>query len=356
MGFWALGRGQSPRGLRKFAKRPNYASCDDIDDKEIVRNLKRVKDAVQWLREDLMGALSLKGSWRMVVAGNRIHPASILAHMVGDVNAGDPKNPGIYHLKVFATEDPKTHRKKKIEEGGVPAWKQRYSIADLQARFVTVGTRAANREYYHEHSEEGIVFKEEWIQWAKMLPDKEYRGIVVYCDPSFKETGDFKAIIVLGKGAKYKDVMYAWVRRTSIVNMVKEFYNIYEALENHATYWMEANFMQETILDDFYKEGLIRGYQLPIRGDKRAKPAKQVRVENLSPGFERGFFRFNESLQKSPDMQELKSQLLGFPYGPDDGPDALEGAHFKLEGAYREEDETRRARSGKYVFTNDKYK
>jgi len=62
VGFWSFGRGQSPRGVRKAAKRPNYAVVDDIDDKVIVRNESRVRDAVDWVLEDLYGALSLQGT------------------------------------------------------------------------------------------------------------------------------------------------------------------------------------------------------------------------------------------------------------------------------------------------------
>ncbi|MDR1897528.1 MAG: hypothetical protein LBR10_12135 [Prevotellaceae bacterium] len=46
--FVALGRGQSPRGLKNRAQRPNYIVIDDIDDDELSRNPRRVNDAVEW--------------------------------------------------------------------------------------------------------------------------------------------------------------------------------------------------------------------------------------------------------------------------------------------------------------------
>lgn len=46
--------------------------------------------------------------------------------------------------------------------------------------------------------------------------------------------------------------------------------------------------MQDTILDEFRREGELRGYQLPITGDKRKKPDKFQRVEAISPLWERG--------------------------------------------------------------------
>ena len=55
------------------------------------------------------------------------------------------------------------------------------------------------------------------------------------------------------------------------------------------------------------------------------------RIENLSAYTERGRIRFNRAKKHSPDMQELRQQFLGFPdYPHDDGPDAVEGAVYKL--------------------------
>lgn len=348
MGFWAFGRGQSPRGVRKANKRPNYAVVDDIDDKVIVRNLSRVKEAVDWVLEDLYGALSIKGG-RVVVAGNRIHQQSILAHLVGDVDPEDPKRPGITHIKVYAFET-KTHRKAD-PDNGTPAWKERYTKEQLLAKMEVMGYRASRREYFHEHIEEGLVFQNEWVQWAR--PGK-YDEIVVYSDPSFKGTkdNDYKAIVAIGRDGRNTDILKAWVRQASVGAMVGVFYDWYEHLESTARYYMEANFVQDLLLDEFTREGEKRGYQLPIRADKRAKPDKYTRIENLSPLFERGLVRFNELERSSPDMQTLIAQFLAFPFGHDDGPDAVEGAVYMLQGLARSSNFSPRA--GRYRINNNR--
>ena len=66
---------------------------------------------------------------------------------------------------------------------------------------------------------------------------------------------------------------------------------------------MEANFMQDVILDEFAVEGELRGYQLPIMPDKRKKPDKIQRIEAVSPLWERGFVWYNERKKEDPDMQ-----------------------------------------------------
>jgi len=352
MGFWAFGRGQSPRGIRKAALRPNYAVIDDIDDKVIVRNQKRVREIVTWILEDLYGALSIKGS-RLVVAGNRIHKHSILAHLVGDLEHGDPKREGIVHIKVYAIEHPKTHKKADAHNGGVPAWK-RYTIDMLTQKMKKMGYISARREYFHEHHEEDFIFKRKWIQFVKPLPINRYDNIIVYCDPSFKSTdkSDYKAIIAVGRKGKYLDILSTWVRQATTSAMVNHFYDLYDDLESHARYYMEANFLQDLILDEFEEVGVERDYQLPIRADKRKKPNKEVRIENLTPLFERGIIRISEKIRKSPDFETFKTQLLGFPFGKDDAPDALEGAVYFLQRGGRKG--KFKARMGKYRTSNSR--
>lgn len=335
IGFWAFGRGQSPRGVRVGSKRPNYGSIDDIDDKVIVKNTMRVLEAVDWVTEDFLGAMNITAS-RLMIAGNRIHKKSILAHLVGDINTGDPKRDGVTHIKAYAIENPTTREKAGVENG-VPAW-SRYTMKQLIRKFKKMGHASARREFFHEHWEAGLNFKHDWIQFGKMLPIEEYDSIVTYCDPSFtnNKTSDYKAIITLGKKGKYYHVLHAWVRQASIHSMVVAFYDIYEKFKNHSTYWIEANMLQIMLLDEFDKEADDRDIAIPIRPDKTKKPDKYTRIENLTPLFERLLFLFNEELKDNPDMQMLIIQLLGFGGGGhDDGPDALEGATTKINKATR---------------------
>ena len=102
---------------------------------------------------------------------------------------------------------------------------------------------------------------------------------------------------------------------------------------------MEANFMQDMILDEIQREGEQRGYQLPIMPDRRKKPDKFARVEAISPLWERGCFYYNEKLQSDPDLRAGIDQTLSFEQGSrahDDFPDACEGAIYKLQKQTRE--------------------
>ena len=101
---------------------------------------------------------------------------------------------------------------------------------------------------------------------------------------------------------------------------------------------MEANFIQDTLIDEFKKEGKRRGLQIPVLGDKRKKPDKFARIEAMQPLFERGLVIFNEKEKDSQGFQVCENQLLGFQRGSrinDDVPDGLEGAIWILSNVER---------------------
>lgn len=351
-GFWAFGRGQSPRGTRKAAKRPNYGSIDDIDDKDIVKNEQRVLDAVDWVLGDFYGAMSIKGA-RLVVSGNRIHCKSILAHLVGDVEVDDPVREGITHIKVYAFQQAKGKSKRARKEAspveGVPAWHERYTVAELIAKMDKMGYRVAQREFFHKHIDIGFVFKPEMIHWVDPLPLQRYDALVTYCDPSYKETkkNDFKAIVLLGRKGVHYDVLKAWVRQSTAANMAAAHFDLHEYTQpNLCRHYMEANFIQDLLMHAYDAEGVERDYMLPLRPDKRKKPDKYGRIENLSPLFERKVIRFSSKERKDPDMKNLIGQFLGFPFGHDDGPDAVEGAIFMMNKISRAGSRT--VRTGRY--------
>lgn len=330
--FIAVGRGQSPRGIRNREKRPDYCVADDLDDDEIVNNLDRVERVVDWLTGSLLGALDIRKS-RMVVVGNRIHPKSILAHIVGDID-NKPKRKGLHHSKVMATIDGTFT--------GKPTWWQKYTSEQLVARFEKMGTFMALREYFHKAVIKGKVFKNEWIHWGRIPKLQKMDTIVAYFDPSYKAktTNDYKAIPVWGNIGHRLFKIDQYCKQGSITEAVKWLYDFHESLPEDVIceYWMEDVFLQDMFFDDFEAEGKIRGYFLPIRGDKRKKPDKHARIMALTPHYERGYVTHNIAQKKNTHMITAIDQTLGFQKGAsihDDAPDADEGAINKIQIASR---------------------
>lgn len=328
-GFWALGRGQSPRGLRKAEKRPNMVIVDDFDDEEFVENEARVQKGVDWLLGGLYGAIATKGA-RFIMVGNRIHQKSALAHVVGDVEKGQVKKDGVYHLKVFALENPKTHAENQGPTG-VPAWRENYSLAQIRLKMDRMGVKIAQRELFHKHIRKGLKFKSEWLTWVTVGNLSAYPFVVTYVDPSYKDsnTNDFKAIVAVAPIGHFRDLVDCWIRQTSKSAMVNAHYDMVERLMARgarAVYnYIEGKFIQPEFLKTYYEVGEQRGYQLSIHLDNRMKPDKRGRIEDLQPNVENGATRFAQDLATSVDYREFEDQLLQFPSGHDDGPDALEG-------------------------------
>jgi predicted phage terminase large subunit-like protein len=316
--FVAIGRGQSPRGLKDRGKRPDYIVVDDIDDDELVNNPRRVANALDWMLTALAGTMEM-GRGRFVVVGNRIGKDSVLSRFA------EIKN--IYHTKVNA-----------LDSKGLPSWPENYTADEIKRMRTFIGERRFQKEYMNNPIVEGSVFKLKDIRYGKMNDLKTYRTLVCYTDPSFKNsaTADFKSTVLVGKTTDGQfHVLKAFADQTTVRQMVNWHYDILKYIDGRvpALYYMESNFLQELLLDEFAKMGNATGLHIPIRGDARKKPDKFARIEAMQPLFERGLVIFNQSDKKEPGMMALEQQLLMFEKGSrthDDAPDALEGAIWLL--------------------------
>lgn len=322
--FLACGRGQSPRGLRERESRPDYIVIDDLDDDELCRNEKRVKELTDWVKEALFGALDV-GRGRFIMVGNLISKTSVLANIAA--------SRGVHVSEIKA-----------VDKDGEPVWKEKWTKEEAQDYADFVGYRAWQKEMMHNPIKDGTIFRHEWIRYKKVLPLHKYEMLVCYTDPSFKSTtsNDYKASRLWGKIGNELHLIDCYVRQDTVSGMVRWLYNLFESIpENVAVrFFMEANFMQDIILDEFTTEGNIRGYQLPILPDKRKKPEKIQRIEAISPLWERGFIYYNEALKDNPDMVVGIEQTLALERGSrvhDDAPDADEGAIWYLQRDTRQQ-------------------
>lgn len=322
--FLACGRGQSPRGLRDRESRPDYIVIDDLDDDELCRNEKRVHDLTDWVKEALFGSLDV-GRGRFIMVGNLISKNSVLFNIT--------KTPGVFVSVIKA-----------VDRNGEPVWRGKWTKEEAREYRDFVGYRAWEKEMMHNPIVDGPIFRSEWIRFKKMPKLSKYEMLVCYTDPSFKSTtsNDYKASRLWGKIGNELHLIDCYVRQDTVSGMVRWLYNLYESLPEGVAvrFFMEANFMQDIILDEFTTEGNIRGYQLPLLPDKRKKPEKIQRIEAISPLWERGFVFYNEALKDSPDMQVGIEQTLALERGSrvhDDAPDADEGAIWYLQRNTRQE-------------------
>lgn len=315
--FFALGRGQSPRGLKYAGNRPDYIVVDDLDDDELVRNPARVQQVIEWLFTAVYNTMT-GGRGRFIIVGNRIGKHSVIAQVA--------ENPSFYHSQINA-----------LDGQGHPSWPAHYSAEQFEHIRTTIGELAWQKEYMNNPITQGSIFPP--LQWTKPLPLRQYTYLLAYTDPSFRHSdkSDYKATVLVGKTRDgYYHILKAYVRRASVTDMVQWHYTLYEeitAAGAPVSFYMEANYIQDILLDAFREAGKQRGHHLPIQGDKRSKPDKFQRIANLQPYISNGIIRLNETEKHNADMRLLEEQFLLFEKGSrihDDAPDATEGAIFLL--------------------------
>jgi len=316
--FYSCGRGQSPRGVKHKGLRPNYIVIDDIDDDELCRNDARVSLLTDWVNEALMGTMQV-GRGRFILVGNRISNKSVLAKLA--------ENKTYKHVKVNI-----------LDRHGKPSWIEAQTLEEITELRQAQGERSFQKEYMNNPITEGAIFKADQIQYTKPLPWRQYRRLICYTDPSFKNSSnnDYKATILVGKTKEgYLHVLKAFVAQEKVSTMYEWLYNIRDYAEGNAVYfYMESNFIQSMHLEEFRKHGEGKGDLIALRGDSRKKPDKFARIEALEPLFSQGIIFFNEKEKDTKGMQTLIEQLLLFQRGSkihDDAPDALEGAIYLLQ-------------------------
>lgn len=330
--FLAIGRDQSPRGARKGEKRPNYGVADDIDDDEIVNNQRRVKQIVKRLLGAFWFALRTKSSV-LLMAGNRIHAQSILAHFVGDIKPGMKTREGVFQSKVYAL-DKKT---------GKPAWEARYTKHDIEEKMRFAGPTEGRREFFHENHVEGTIFKDAYIQWKPMPKNtwRHYPAIIGYCDPSFENnaTSDYKAVRIWSLKGYERHLLKSFVQRTDL-NQVFDFMSNFEdeCPKGVLPIWyIEEQFFNRPIrqaLSEHNRKRRREGRpELHIIVDTRSKENKYTRIVRMEPVYANKNVYHNQDEFHNSDMVEGNNQLKGIEPGyksPDDAPDADEGAWHYL--------------------------
>ncbi|MDR2385706.1 MAG: phage terminase large subunit [Tannerella sp.] len=332
--FHALGFGQDPRGLRHGEHRPDYIACDDIDNLRRCNNDRLIREAVDYVTGTLWGCFD-KGKERFIFCNNLIHKNSIMAKLIELCNAANreakaqnlPKT--FWHFKVKAV----------LDDNFTPSWPGKYTADYWREKRASTPYRSWMREYMCTPLVDGAIFNPEWMQYKKMLPLAKYDALIMYGDLSYKDRGDYKALVLVGKTGREFHVIHSFVKQTSRAVCASWLYNLYEKrkLEQYnIDYLIEGLFAQDEFVNDFDTEGDRRGYYIPVVADKKPKGNKFDRIESMAGHFERMYVFFNESEKENSGQINLIDQLLAFEKGSganDDGPDALQSAMAELNKA-----------------------
>lgn len=328
--FRALGAGQSPRGTRNDAKRPDGIIIDDFDTDEKCRNKDRVKQDTDWILEAVIPTRSVSVDLLVIVNGNIIAKYCTIT-ILGELA-------DIWEVINLT------------DKQGNSAWPQKNTPEAIHRMFFNSkgkrkGTKKGQqKEYYNNPYSEGDTFKQ--FLYGKCPPLKKCEKVVTYIDPSpsnnKNKNSSCKAVVIIGL---YKNKYYiykVWLGKATNAQMIRWIAQAYDYLDEGGIeikkMWIENNSLQDPHYQQVVKPLIQKyredtGVKLPIKEDKRKKPGKFDRIEAMQDDNDDGNIIFNEKEKDNPMMKEMEDQWLAV--SPDckemDGPDAVEGGKHKLD-------------------------
>jgi hypothetical protein len=355
--FRAIGAGQSPRGTKNDAVRPDVILIDDIDTDQDCRNPDTIKQRVDWIEQALLGTRSISNPMLVIACGNIIAEYCCITEMAAKADRHE-----IINIR---------------DEYGNSSWPQKNTEVMIDRVLSVISYNSAQKEYFNNPVQEGDTFEE--VRYAEAPPIQDCEIVVCYADPATsnkdkkhagkatanpalddkekrqaksktktKQTkASCKCVLVVGL---YKFRFYTYWIRLGIANnntFVDWLFEADKYLQDEGVDPRRIFIENNTLQDPFYEQVILpliyaksgaheyngewfnTGNMPPIREDTRKKPEKYDRIEGtLEPIDRMGNLLFDKKLEGTPHMKVMHGQMLGV--SPDskvmDGPDTLEGA------------------------------
>lgn len=326
--FEAVGRGGQVRGKNRNGQRPDLIGFDDVEDKESVKTEDQRAKAKDWLFSDVLPALpELNPNARVIGMGTLLHNEALLA-----VLSRDPE----WIVVKFGVIDP---------DGDAlwPAWMDLKKIEARKQRFALKGLlHLFYLEYFNEfRAPETQVFKPEFIHVAPR-PLKDYIWRAMAIDPAISEDRRADSCVIAGVGMTEDGiigVLEDWGKvGASPREQVDQYFRIHFLLmpQHHG---VEAVAYQKSLVHLLREEMFRKGKEQKALGKNPAdayfeitpithgKTGKTERIEGiLQPRYASGYVVHQRVF---PD---LHTQLLDWPNGKRDHPDAVAMAISLLDG------------------------
>lgn len=332
----AAGQGQSLRGRKHGAYRPDLVHLDDLENDENVVTPKQRDKLEKWLNSTVLplGGPGIKLD--VIYVGSILHYDSVLARTMKNPSWNAKRFQAILawpeNLKLWddweavlrekgkdaAKAFYKRHQKAMLK-GSRVSWAAR-PLLDLMLIRVRVGTRAFDAEYQNDPvSGENAIFHGCIHEWRELEPDLIYFGS---CDPSLgkhNSRGNDPSALLVGGWHRIKKVLKV-VRADIRVRRPKKI--ITDVIELQRQYGCVAWAFESVQFQDFLRETLIEeslkaGIPVPARSVIPTTD-KSGRIESLQP------FMESERILIARMLATLREQLMHFPMADhDDGPDAL---------------------------------
>lgn len=301
----AVGSGQSMRGKKHNDERPDVAIIDDLEDEENIRTEESRDRTERWMTGTLLPALHpTKGKVRFV--GTAIHPKSLIIK-----KCNDPK----WKSAIFPilNIDLETGQEKS-------AWPSRFPLSwvkDQQQQYLDAGRY--------------IEFEQEYMCRAEDMAGKPFQPRMIKIEPAPVLNLPVYIFVDPARTTKEKSARtgyaaWSWLGNKLIVHKAEGHFDKPDEIVNRIMAWdkefepvhvgVEAVGLEEFLMQPLRAACARAGRSVPFM-DIRAPKDKQSFIRGLQP-----FYIAGEVIHVK-HLPDLESELLQFPTGRMDVPNAL---------------------------------
>lgn len=325
----SLGRGQSLRGIKFLDHRPDLLFADDLEDYADVIKPEGRKKIRDWFDGELLPAL--EPGYRARMAATPLHPEALPGHIKQDPN-------WIVHSFPIKYRDLETGEWKS-------SWPERFPLTTAEAtKLKRKGIKAQSIESIETSlTQKGQIhlWQCEYMCRAESPETKPFKTEMFRVEPQVRTWqatySMFDPARTVGpKAATTGKVDWSWINNRLVIwdawgkllmpdEIIEELFRDYE---EYRPVWQgfEEDGLNQWALQPIRQEMIKRATMLPLKAMK-APPGKTEFIKGLQP-----FFHAREVVF-AKELPDLKSQLLGFPTGRIDVPNALAYALRMRPGA-----------------------
>lgn len=299
----AYGRGQSLRGAKHLDTRPDFCLVDDFEEEDSVRTEESKSRTMSWFMAVLLPAMNPKA--KIVVVGTPLDYDSVLVKLSKERE---------WRTLTFPIEH--------INQGGErkASWPDRFPLNEIDI----IRDRYERMGKLREYAQEYLCKAEEESEKAfnpamfKVEPrPRSWEPVYIMLDPA-RTVGPKSAHTGVGAWSWIGNRLHVWdafggfLRPDEIIKCIFDLNDRYNPVE----IGVEEDGLNEFLMQPIRQEIAKRGLLIPIKAIKAPK-GKLDFIKGLQPFFNAGEVTFQNPF---PDLQ---SQLLNFPTGRIDVPNAL---------------------------------
>lgn len=299
----AYGRGQSLRGAKYLSQRPDMAFGDDMESEDDILTPEARQKFKAWFLKVVLPALTPNHKFR--IAGTPLHPESWLVKL---------KNSTGWVFKSYPI------RYKDADGEVQPTWPSRFplaKVAEIEQAYIEAGATQEFAQEYLVQSEDPSV-KAFTADIIKVEPTvRTWHATYAMYDPArtVKTTSATTGVAVWSWINNRLIVWDAYGPRWKPDEIIADMFRVDESYAP-VTIGVERDGLEEFILQPLRQEQVRRAYAIPIRPMKAPK-GKLDFIRSMQPFFKAGEVVF------AKELPQLQAQLLGFPTGSIDIPNAL---------------------------------